>query len=189
MIYRNGYKNQNRERIFLRSILQKIIRFGVSNSVTETWTYKLTTNVLRHYRFRSNDVIIQTTYDDDIQIEVNLRDLLGAQIYFQGVDRKDRGEVRLLKRLLKPNDVVFDVGANIGVITMLAAKHVPYGTVHSFEPSSENVARLQRNLSLNQFNNVIVNQTAVSSKVGELELFIPDGQNIGALSLDRKSVV
>jgi len=52
--------------------------------------------------------------------------------------------------LVQPGWVVYDVGANIGYITLLLAQSVgEAGCVVAFEPLPENLPRLQRNLELN----------------------------------------
>ncbi len=52
--------------------------------------------------------------------------------------------------LVQPGWVVYDVGANIGYITLLLAQAVgETGYVYAFEPLPENLPRLQRNLELN----------------------------------------
>jgi hypothetical protein len=55
----------------------------------------------------------------------------------------------LLKQLLKPGDVCFDVGANIGYFSNIMAKIVgPTGQVWAFEPVPENFDVLQINATL-----------------------------------------
>lgn len=61
-----------------------------------------------------------------------------------------------IKQRLRPGDVVFDVGAHLGVYSMLAARWVsPGGVIHAFEPNPETVLGLQKNLQLNQMQNVV----------------------------------
>ncbi|HAI14034.1 MAG TPA: hypothetical protein DCM28_20180 [Phycisphaerales bacterium] len=58
--------------------------------------------------------------------------------------------VRLLKRLLKSGDHVVDAGANIGYITLHAARYVgKTGKVDAFEPQPENFNRLKQHLLIN----------------------------------------
>jgi FkbM family methyltransferase len=62
----------------------------------------------------------------------------------------ERGTKKALKRLVKPSSVVLDIGANIGIHTMLLAELVgPSGRVLSFEPTEYAVRKLRRNLDLN----------------------------------------
>lgn len=45
--------------------------------------------------------------------------------------------------------VIFDVGANIGAITLALAKRNPRARIHCFEPTHYALAKLRRNLALN----------------------------------------
>jgi predicted methyltransferase len=50
-------------------------------------------------------------------------------------------------RVLRPGDVVIDVGANVGWFTLLAASLVgPGGKVVACEPGPDNLAKLQANI-------------------------------------------
>ena len=54
------------------------------------------------------------------------------------------------RTLVRPGDVVFDVGANVGAHTLHFAQLVgPEGQVHAFEPTDFAVAKLRKNLALN----------------------------------------
>jgi FkbM family methyltransferase len=66
--------------------------------------------------------------------------------------------------VLAPGDVVYDVGANIGWYTLLAARRVgPAGRVLAFEPGLANARYVQRNAASNGLANV----TVVAAAVGE----------------------
>jgi FkbM family methyltransferase len=55
-----------------------------------------------------------------------------------------------IEDLAQPGATAFDVGANIGYITLLLARCVgPAGRVVAFEPLPENLERLRRHLALN----------------------------------------
>lgn len=162
----------------LRAIIHLLIRFPL----TEERGFKLATFIRWNYRQESVRPL-QITYDQDIRIWVRLHHLLEAQIFYQGADRKDRGEMRLLDRLLRQDSVFFDVGGNIGVMAMYAAKRVPLGRVHTFEPLSANIDLMQANLALNDFQNIVVNKTAASNVAGELAIHVLAANNTGATSL------
>jgi FkbM family methyltransferase len=65
---------------------------------------------------------------------------------------KEEGTVAWLQEFLKPGDVFLDIGANIGLYSMVAAKLVgPEGKVFAVEPHAVNVMSLMQNISLNKF--------------------------------------
>lgn len=64
--------------------------------------------------------------------------------------------VAIMFRAIKEGDTVVDVGANVGYFTCLMAALVgPTGKVYSFEPASENLHKLCKNIALNEFINVV----------------------------------
>jgi len=62
----------------------------------------------------------------------------------------------------KKNEILVDIGANIGVYTLYAAKKGI--TVHAFEPHAGNFAELVTNIYINEFNNVKAYPFAVMDK-------------------------
>jgi FkbM family methyltransferase len=84
--------------------------------------------------------------------------------------------------LLHPGDVVYDIGANIGWYSLLAARAVgPTGAVIAFEPSVTNAARVQRNATINKLANVTVIPAAVTDQDG-WATFLDKGSLEGKLS-------
>jgi FkbM family methyltransferase len=78
----------------------------------------------------------------------------------------------LFRRLLRPGMNVVDIGAHVGYFTLLAAKLVgTEGRVFAFEadPATYNV--LRENIELNQYENIVASDKAISDHVGELKLF------------------
>lgn len=63
-------------------------------------------------------------------------------------------KIEFLKKLLTPEDVIVDVGANIGTITVPLAKCIPEGYILALEPHTYNYYMLCGNLALNQLTNV-----------------------------------
>jgi FkbM family methyltransferase len=72
--------------------------------------------------------------------------------------------------------VVFDVGANVGIYTLLAA-NCPHVTVHAFEPTASVANRLLHNIEINHFSNVVVNIAAVGKSTGSA--FLHDCRGAG----------
>jgi FkbM family methyltransferase len=84
--------------------------------------------------------------------------------------QKGIGEPQVQKALvdhLRPGITFYDVGANIGFFSLMAARLVgPEGRVISFEADPEIAGRLRENLVRNQFTHAQVEQKAVWSEPG-----------------------
>jgi FkbM family methyltransferase len=74
------------------------------------------------------------------------------------------------RQFIKPGMVVYDIGANIGYISLMKARLVEkQGKVFSFEALPANIARLNQNLALNAFQErVQVIHAAVVDKAGDV---------------------
>lgn len=83
------------------------------------------------------------------------------------------GSYELCKReafegLITPGSVVFDIGANVGYYSLLAAVLAgKEGRVYAFEPLPRNINYLRRHVSLNKMRNIEVIEAAVSDHEGE----------------------
>lgn len=72
-------------------------------------------------------------------------------------------------KLLHPGMTFYDIGANVGFYSIIAANLVgPKGRVVSFEPLPENVQALKHNVDINHFAQVTVCEMALSVTDGEL---------------------
>ena len=73
---------------------------------------------------------------------------------------------------VKTGDVVLDIGANIGVFTLLGAKLVgSEGSVYAFEPDPENFSLLTQNVNQSRYKNITLVNKAVNSQTCPLKLY------------------
>lgn len=80
---------------------------------------------------------------------------------------------RLLQAIVTPDAIFFDVGANVGFYSLLAAQLVGMrGQVHAFEPIAENVATLRAAIASNRITQITVQHVAVGQYAGTMRLFI-----------------
>lgn len=64
---------------------------------------------------------------------------------------KEKGTIAWLKREVRPDDIFYDIGANIGVYTIFGAHRIgAKGGVIAFEPHIPNAASLLQNIMLNK---------------------------------------
>src|SRR5664279_3733707 len=81
----------------------------------------------------------------------------------------DWDEMNYLLRHLRPGDTFVDVGANVGVYSILASS-IPDVRVEAFEPSTLSNARLIENVRLNQRADIRCHRTAVGENAGPVDL-------------------
>ena len=93
----------------------------------------------------------------------------------------NEGDVsRFMLRIVKPGDVVADVGANIGFYTAVLALLVgEQGKVIAFEPSQENVDCIKDNLEINRLSNVSIRKVLIGNASGESAFFKYEAHDSG----------
>ena len=75
---------------------------------------------------------------------------------------------RVIKKYVAAGDTVYDIGANIGFVSLSLSKQVgSKGRVVAFEPVPKNLTRLRENIKLNNISNIQVFESAVSDCSGE----------------------
>ncbi len=84
---------------------------------------------------------------------------------------------------IRPDDVVVDIGANVGVFSIDAAQRTR-GPVYALEPFPENFEFLVRNVRQNRASGVVPMNRAVSGSRGTTKLFISDSSG-GHLLFDH----
>ncbi len=118
-------------------------------------------------------------------LRLDLADPDQRKIYFFG-DYDERREADLLTRVLAPGEVFWDVGANLGYFTLLAAVCLRNtGQVVAFEPGPRTFERLTENISLNPFGNILTCRVAVTDREGEAVLYHDQGSADGRANLYR----
>lgn len=94
----------------------------------------------------------------------------------------EKDKQRVLAALARRGDVVFDIGANVGFYSLLAARCVgPEGKVVAFEPLPANLAYLRRHLELNGIGNVDVVPAAVGRAPGRAAFTVAASRSMGGL--------
>jgi FkbM family methyltransferase len=94
--------------------------------------------------------------------------------------------IRFLDDRLRPGDVVYDVGSNIGICSVFAARKVGgAGQLLAFEPAMETYANLIDNMQLNGLTNARTYRVALADYSGEAGLFTGDDLLFSSLVTSR----
>lgn len=91
-------------------------------------------------------------------------------------------EIKFLRRLIRPGQRVIDIGANCGVYALTMARLVgPTGRVWAFEPASATANLLASGISANNFTNLELVRSALSSAPGTAQLSIGEHSELNEL--------
>jgi FkbM family methyltransferase len=100
-------------------------------------------------------------------------------------------ETQMMLNLIPENAKIFDVGANAGWFSILFALKVPRAEVHAFEPIPNTYALLEKNVSVNNINNIEMYSFGFSDKSEDLNFyFFEEGSgNASAMNVSGRESV
>lgn len=124
----------------------------------------------------------------DISYIIHPNSALDHIVYKKGV--YDTWLSSKLKNFIPLDGIIFDIGANSGLLSLPFAKnYVPQGMVYSFEPDNRIIGKLKENISINQQKNIIVvpialqeNETVSKLVFYQRQALDNDGRRHNALS-------
>jgi len=96
----------------------------------------------------------------------------------------EEGVYEELKKAVKPDAVVLEVGAHVGIFTILMARWAgPGGRIHAFEPTPKTRAALEEHLRLNELSErVTIIPSAVSDACGSMDFYVVSNSPENTLS-------
>lgn len=115
---------------------------------------------------------------------LDISDYMEHGIYFGIYDGPDFDRTQLYS-LIKPNYICFDIGANIGETTLNFAQIAKNGKVYSFEPVPFLFERLKKNVQQNKFENIFLNNIAISDRKETLFFSTPINNNSAGIGLQK----
>lgn len=119
----------------------------------------------------------------NIYMKVHPGEHIQQQLFWYGYYEKTVGII--LKKLLKPDSIFIDVGANIGYFSLLAALQSPKGSIIALEPVSYLFNSLRENISLNKFSNIEAINIAAGDKEENRLIYLSGADNTGMSSFQK----
>ncbi len=113
-----------------------------------------------------------------VKVKINSKKLIFATnqtnyitnlLFWEGYKNFEYTDIFL--SLIKNVDSFFDIGANIGYYSLIAAITNPEISVYSFEPAEGPFHYLKINIERNNLINIKAEKIAISEKTGEIEFF------------------
>ncbi|MFI5461014.1 MAG: FkbM family methyltransferase [Isosphaerales bacterium] len=120
------------------------------------------------------------------KVVLDLRAFPERRTYFIGSYIQEDLEY-LFPAILRRGDQYLDIGANIGMTTLMASALIgPEGKGFAFEPNPEVFARLKRHLELNGTSNIEAVPFALSNREAEMSLVVPSRfTGLGSLAVNH----
>jgi len=95
---------------------------------------------------------------------------------------------RIIREYVAAGDTVYDIGANIGYVSLSLAKSVgPNGRVIAFEPVPKNVDDFRESIKINQLTNVKLLQFAASDQCGEAVIRVAENLSTASMVWHQKN--
>ena len=175
--------NQNTRAKIERAWLSAV-RLYTFNTPIDKGKYRLFLMALKPCRHLPTAIPVTTK--DERKISANLTTGMHTTVFFLGEYEKALTEI--VRRLIRPGDVCFDVGANFGWYTTVFEKYAgPQGAVHAFEPVPPTYAELERNYELmGRPANVRLNNLALGAENGEIAINLFENLSTGHASLSNQ---
>ena len=134
-------------------------------------------------RIRNRDGVIQTGFGKGLKFNV------GESIAGYLLGTQEPHVQAAIIHLVKSGMIVYDLGANVGFLTLLFARAVgANGKVIAFEPVPANADRIVLNAKLNGFDHVIVRCEAISKSDGTARFAVGAFATIGKLETKPPSL-
>lgn len=148
------YIHPNRQYALGRNDLFRKIKIAVFNRL-----FKL----LSRLKTSGKTWVVQTNYMGcDMLVRAN--EDVGVLILLKEFESDD---LRFFLEEVKESDVFVDIGANIGLYSLLAAKKIPGLKIYSFEPIPLNAALFESSALINSFTSIVIYRMCAGNSVGE----------------------
>jgi len=101
---------------------------------------------------------------------------------------REFNSTKFVKKIIKNDDVIFDIGANIGYYVLIESSLIGNkGKIFAIEPEPNNFKNLKKNVQLNKRKNIEFFNVAVADKEGFMDLNISSYSNMHTLYHNKKS--
>ncbi|MEJ7644557.1 MAG: FkbM family methyltransferase [Chryseolinea sp.] len=134
-------------------------------------------NILRRKFLKVIDQIYQLAFN------VEIHDAMGRKIFKRGSLHPQHTSF-LSKLPFQHNDVILDIGANIGWYSVVLKNNIKHNiTIFAFEPEPKNFDLLKQNIHCNNMTGIHAINKAVAEQSGYATLFLYASKNSGRHSL------
>ncbi|MGM0531524.1 MAG: FkbM family methyltransferase [Bacteroidota bacterium] len=119
-----------------------------------------------------------------MEMKFKTQDGGGRKIYKRGIYEEELSDFLIENLKFEDDDIILDVGANIGWYSVLFDKMTPANVfIYAFEPDPDNFHCLTHNIQRNNRKNIIPVQKGISDKTEKKTLYLYKSSNTGRHSM------
>jgi len=149
--------------------------------------------LLDHFKY---NIVVLTSKNRFIRVKIHDNSLVHVDLQDRGLSKElllyGKREVfstSFLMKFLDKDDVIIDIGANLGYYVILECKIANKGWVYAIEPVPQLVNLLKENVKLNNCKNVSIFQLAIGESNTSKKMYIYDRLNWSSLFRKNKGKV
>jgi FkbM family methyltransferase len=154
--------------------------FAVTGSQPEFW--------IKHLP-RTGVTAVKLPNGRILKLEADGEEWIPTQLFWRGWQGYEPETAGVFYELAKSAGTVIDVGAHGGFYSLLASLANPHAQVVAFEPLARVFASLERNVRLNELENVSCVNTAVGAISGVQDFYFPDEEQPVSSSLRSEMLI
>jgi len=113
---------------------------------------------------------------DGIKFHLDVSDYMEWKIYYE----LEKHLSEKVLQYVQKEDIILDVGANIGFYSLTLANHAQQGKVLSFEPNKFIYNKLQQNIDSNTLRNIKTYNFGLGEETGKFQMDLSDSNNRGS---------
>lgn len=140
-------------------------------------------NIYKHLHFKG---VFEVKVDEKISFKLkHYGYLIENEIFWDGLEKGlEKVSYDLWKRLVRDSKVIFDIGANTGIYSLIANSVNPEATVYAFEPVKRVFRVLEENRELNNYDFVSI-EKALSNYDGDAVIFDTDTEHTYSVTVNK----
>jgi len=169
------------KRVF--KLIYRIIPFKkqVYLAIRRVWTPRET--IYKHLHFNG---VFKVKVDDRAGFEINHHGYqIENEIFWKGLTGGwEKTSMAIWIALCKKSDVIFDIGANTGIYSLVAKSIHPEAEVYAFEPVNRVYSKLVDNNRLNGYN-IVCHELAVSNLDGKALIYDTNDDHVLSVTLNK----
>jgi FkbM family methyltransferase len=127
--------------------------------------------------------VFTTKVEDSTSIKmISTNGTLENQVFWNGIRGYEPESMIPWMFLSKESNTIVDIGANVGIYSLLSASLNPSANIICFEPSDGIYAKMVKNFQLNNFTNIKANKVGISDQTGTLLFYDVPGDHLPSAS-------